>query len=304
VSHYPGSVTKRDQPLAGGLTLRQPSKVWLFLGLAALILLLTSVIRAQQKGDGCVKCHEDEVKAFAADPHATGKTTCESCHGNGAEHVAGGGDRTKIFSLNDAGSKEVSAKCLECHEKERAKFEQTAHSKGRMSCTSCHTVHGAGGSKRELKTTEPELCNKCHKDVPQQFAAPVHHPVNDGKVSCSSCHNPHGEVAAKGMKKTERFSAECKSCHKEQAGPFKYPHAAVNVEGCMGCHAPHGGDTAKLMNRAKVDTICTYCHAPALLVKGKTVNGHQPGGAAGTCISCHVDVHGSNSSEVFFDGSK
>lgn len=261
-------------------------------------------LAAQQAGQSCVKCHEDEVKAFAAHPHAAGQLKCESCHGDAAGHIASGGDRTKIFSFSDAASKDASAKCLACHEKQQARYLTTAHSKGRMNCTSCHSVHEAGEQKQDLKAAEPQLCDGCHKDVPQQFAASVHHPVNDGKTTCSSCHDPHGELAVKGLKNTDRFSAECKSCHKQQAGPFKYPHAAVNVEGCMSCHTPHGGETAKLLNRPQVNTICTFCHAPALVVKGKAVSGHQPGGAAGTCTSCHVEVHGSDSSEVFFLESK
>ncbi len=41
--------------------------------------------------------------------------TCENCHGAGSEHVAGGGDVTKIFNPAKASAKDVDAKCLSCH---------------------------------------------------------------------------------------------------------------------------------------------------------------------------------------------
>ncbi len=256
-------------------------------------------------GAGCVKCHEDEVKAFAAGPHAAGKSPlgCESCHGNGSEHVASGGDRNKIFSFQAENSSAASAKCLACHKDQAARYAESGHSKGSMSCASCHSVHQAAVTKQELKASEPELCLHCHKEVTQQFEAPVHHPVNDGKVSCGSCHSPHGEVLAAGIKNMDKGSAECKSCHKEQAGPYKYPHAAVMVQGCTGCHVNHGGQYGKLLKKPSVNELCNLCHLPALQIKGKPVNGHQPGGAGGTCISCHKDVHGSNTSGVFFEDS-
>lgn len=253
-------------------------------------------------GVACVKCHEDEVKAFTAGPHAVVKAplNCESCHGNGSEHVASGGDRNKIFSFTAENSSAASAKCLTCHKDQAARYAESGHSKGAMSCASCHSVHQAGDAKHELKADMPELCFHCHKQVPQQFESPDHHPVNDGKVSCSSCHSPHGEVEVAGMKNMDKGSAECRSCHKEQAGPYKYPHAAVMVQGCTGCHVNHGGQYNKLLKKSTVNELCNLCHLPALQIKGKTVNGHQPSGAGGSCISCHQDVHGSNTSEVFF----
>src|SRR5512138_2291570 len=52
----------------------------------------------------CGDCHEDQVKAFAANPHArmpekwrptagSPNSLCESCHGDGTKHIEGSGDK-------------------------------------------------------------------------------------------------------------------------------------------------------------------------------------------------------------------
>ena len=70
--------------------------------------------------DACKTCHEDlYTKSFETTPHF--KTTlkdghgCESCHGPGAEHVAGGGDVTKIIRFKELSRPQASARCLSCH---------------------------------------------------------------------------------------------------------------------------------------------------------------------------------------------
>jgi hypothetical protein len=56
----------------------------------------------------CKTCHEEIYNAWEKTPHW--KTTldkkggpshqgCEGCHGPGADHVAGGGDKTKIYRV-------------------------------------------------------------------------------------------------------------------------------------------------------------------------------------------------------------
>ena len=78
----------------------------------------------------CQTCHDELYKGFEASPHwmttQETKTThgahgCESCHGPGAAHVEGGGDKSKIFTFVGAKSDEITKRCLSCHE---AKPEQ------------------------------------------------------------------------------------------------------------------------------------------------------------------------------------
>ncbi|HYL14416.1 MAG TPA: hypothetical protein VEV41_15345 [Terriglobales bacterium] len=67
--------------------------------------------------DTCRTCHQDIYeKGFERTPHF--KTTlkngqgCQSCHGPGAEHVAGGGDVSKIVSFKNIAREEANQRCL------------------------------------------------------------------------------------------------------------------------------------------------------------------------------------------------
>src|SRR5580700_1730546 len=79
----------------------------------------------------CKGCHEDVYNSWAKTAHW--KTTlnkepshqgCEGCHGPGAEHVAGGGDASKIFNPSKHSAKEVDAKCLTCHAGAHPNFDR------------------------------------------------------------------------------------------------------------------------------------------------------------------------------------
>src|SRR6202158_3102707 len=98
----------------------------------------------------CKTCHEDVYNAWEKTPHW--KTTlnkepshqgCEGCHGPGADHVAGGGDKTKIITLPGAKPKTIPKRCLPCHESnpEQREFMRSTHNENGVSCTSCHSVH-------------------------------------------------------------------------------------------------------------------------------------------------------------------
>ena len=102
--------------------------------------------------DTCATCHEEIAKGVERTPHYQMKfqshkkdeaTGCESCHGPGAAHVEGGGDKSKIFTFIGAKSEEITKRCLTCHEAkpEQRQFMRSTHNENGVSCTSCHSVH-------------------------------------------------------------------------------------------------------------------------------------------------------------------
>jgi len=98
----------------------------------------------------------------------------------------------------------------------------------------------------------------------------------------------------------------CLKCHSDKRGPFAFEHPSVRVDGCETCHYPHGSMNARLLRRPVVFTLCLECH------NGAGTFGRQADGIRTTsathdmtdpryrnCTSCHVRIHGSNSSRMF-----
>src|ERR1700690_4484007 len=89
----------------------------------------------------CKTCHEEIYNSWEKTPHwKTALDTkagpshqgCESCHGPGADHVAGGGDKTKIFIFEKASAKEVDTRCLTCHAGAHPNFERSPHAHAKV----------------------------------------------------------------------------------------------------------------------------------------------------------------------------
>jgi DmsE family decaheme c-type cytochrome len=251
----------------------------------------------------CASCHEEVAKGFASNPHTKmalmhGSTgvTCENCHGAGSEHVAGGGDVTKIFNPAKHSMKEVDEKCLGCHSGAHPDFDRSPHAKANVGCITCHSIHA---SKEEtlLKAAQPTLCFQCHADQKSQFDMPFHHKVNEGLVKCSDCHDVHGTFEKSNLRSRNDSNLICTKCHTEMRGPFVYEHTPVKGEGCMGCHTPHGSQNARLLNMPNINVLCNQCHSP---VAAGTVHGMNAGSSELTpCTDCHTYIHGSNMNAAF-----
>jgi DmsE family decaheme c-type cytochrome len=114
------------------------------------------------------------------------KQGCEGCHGPGADHVAGGGDKTKIFVFEGKSRQETSARCLSCHGEahEQSHFAESAHASSDVGCLDCHSPHHAKGKEFLLVQEQPQLCYGCHTSAKADFAKPYHHRVNEGLVQC------------------------------------------------------------------------------------------------------------------------
>ncbi|MGC1374093.1 MAG: DmsE family decaheme c-type cytochrome [Candidatus Sulfotelmatobacter sp.] len=229
----------------------------------------------------CKTCHEEIYNAWEKTPHW--KTTlnkepaqqgCEGCHGPGAEHVAGGGDVTKIFNPAKHSAKEVDAKCLTCHAGAHPNFDRSPHARANVGCISCHSVHQGKEEETLLKAPQPALCFQCHSDTKPAFSMPFHHKVNEGLIRCSDCHDVHGTFGANNLKSTADQNAICTKCHTETRGPFVYEHVAVKAEGCLGCHTPHGSQNPRLLNMPAIAPLCNQCHSG---VAANTVHGMNAG---------------------------
>jgi DmsE family decaheme c-type cytochrome len=294
-------------------------------------LLPAGVLAADYVGSTvCKTCHPDVTANFFKNPHyksiASGKETpentgCESCHGPGQAHVQARGGKATIVAFSELGPAKVLDACLRCHSQtlSRANIRRSSHTQEDVVCSNCHSIHKSPTPKFLLAKQQTELCYGCHASVRAQFSMPFKHRVNEGVVQCTDCHNPHGGFAAtwsmtsrpRMMEQAHANEEPCLKCHSDKRGPFVFEHGPVRVDGCETCHQPHGSMNARLLTRPTVFTLCLQCH------NGKgTFGSFGPAFGHGianppsdhnladpryqNCTTCHVRIHGSNTSEVFF----
>jgi predicted CXXCH cytochrome family protein len=149
-------------------------------------------------------------------------------------------------------------------------------------------------------------CAACHAEIAQQFEGSA--VTHSGKgVTCASCHaldKSHGESGQAGAASRQKLDAAadqkatCSQCHAEIAGPFAHEHPVIAAEGCVSCHAPHGSANAAMLTKSDVNATCAQCHLPEHANGGPRAAANQTTQVA-TCTSCHTQIHGSNTSEVF-----
>lgn len=263
----------------------------------------------------CSDCH-DEAKTFAANPHARGgavvkgqvsNDACTTCHGDGTEHIQGGGDKSKIaVPRGRAGSDET---CMLCHDTTTDKMSRRggmhANSEA-VNCLSCHSIHHSDPRSPHL-VAKPQLalCGTCHTQSASFRNKPYAHRLDRGGMECSTCHEPHGRpskgersLALAGHLRTTRAGeTPCVSCHAEKRGPWVFPHGGAEIGECTACHETHGSSNPKMLKRATVAQLCIECHSPT----GTPTLGSQPPSFHNltspryqNCTTCHVAVHGSN----------
>ena len=273
--------------------------------MGALGLLLFLGLSPGASAQSCTDCHEIGA-AFASNRHLAGKAVdgaipnavCESCHGNGAAHIEGGGDTTKIVKPAGRAGADV---CASCHKVTDRKTHAGMHANTEtVNCLTCHSVHKADAKAGHL-LVKPELalCSSCHTAQAASLRnKPYGHRVGHG-MECSSCHEPHGSAGWGSVKQTAAGEPACVNCHAEKREPMAFEHGAKFVGGCMACHEQHGSNNPKQLKRATVYQLCLECHSP---MSGETLGAQPPAfhnlslTRYQNCLGCHVAIHGSNRS--------
>lgn len=182
----------------------------------------------------CLRCHMSGVEQadagsenhYSSLPFLHGGITCESCHGDTAEHVRSGG---KVAVLNPAKltPQRRDSICLSCHLEGDISIEK----KGRTlldfkpgddiaQYVSFFVYAKADPNARGVSEVEQFATSHCKR-------------ASGDAMSCTTCHDPHRTPSA-----TERVSFyrnKCLSCH--NTGTFAATHHPENPD-CTSCHMP------------------------------------------------------------------
>jgi DmsE family decaheme c-type cytochrome len=267
----------------------------------------------------CKTCHEEIYNNLQKTPHFAIETgarrgwaqkSCESCHGPGSKHAeSASADDIKNPAKMRAG--DVDRTCLNCHLNQNTPVGRIAsgHAKDEVACTSCHSVHGAGGAKLvEHKKAEINAkCATCHVSQWASFNRPYKHRVQEGAMTCVDCHNPHASFRADSMRASFGNEPGCLQCHSDKRGPFVYEHPVQKLEGCGACHEPHGSANPRMLVRHNVADVCLECHSnlPIPAAKNAKLGGVPPAfhdlrsPRYQNCTVCHMKLHGSYVDRTF-----
>ena len=198
-----------------------------------------SSVPPAEQNQRCLTCHQDTGRMhWQGSAHEAADLVCTSCH---LVHQPDG-------SLRKTTESEV---CTACHRKVRADMHKaSAHPirQGRITCTDCHSPHGADGPKALRTFTLNQTCYKCHAEKRGPFLW-EHEPVTE---ECTACHTPHGSNNPALL--TKRPPMLCQQCHQSVAGGSHAGHinadrswgAAGNAPfvfgaSCLNCHSQvHG----------------------------------------------------------------
>ncbi len=182
----------------------------------------------------CLQCHDDGDRMhWAATIHSTSDVSCASCH-----MVMERGSNRALTIKED-----TTQTCYACHGEVRGQMQRTSHHpvrEERMSCASCHDLHGSTTPAQLLGNTINETCTTCHAEKRGPFLW-EHAPVRE---NCLNCHEAHGSNHKNLLTKKDSFL--CLSCH-SYGGHINLPRynrtSNPYGSGCVNCHVTtHGSN--------------------------------------------------------------
>lgn len=164
--------------------------------------------------------------------------------------------------------------CAACHRK----MTEEKHVHGPVGVYQCLDCHDGASTPARYRAPvgDGALCNPCHFDKAEQFAARkfIHGPVQVGQ--CQWCHDPHGSAHPAQM--VQATNDLCLQCHEPigksthvvrgvggQGHPLTGVRNPLNAErpfSCAACHDPHAGAVGSLLAQGQTGrfALCQLCH--------------------------------------------
>jgi DmsE family decaheme c-type cytochrome len=161
--------------------------------------------------EACMRCHAadnmvvilETAHGDQTNPHAPfgpDQAGCEACHGPGSLHVSrarGGAGFPPLARFGRGGDpvEEQLGRCLGCHGEDMGEhagmaFEGSLHDTGRMTCSSCHTMHT---SENVLADREAQIdnCATCHSAQIESHSRFEGRGIVFDRLTCHDCHDVH-----------------------------------------------------------------------------------------------------------------
>jgi DmsE family decaheme c-type cytochrome len=184
----------------------------------------------------CLACHErGERTLWRGSPHDNRGVACTNCH-TIMTNV------TPKFQLAKATEMDT---CFQCHKNKRAEIWRSSHMpvrEGKMTCSSCHSPHGAYAEALLKEATVNDTCYKCHAEKRGPFLW-EHAPVRE---NCMNCHDAHGSINDFLLKVSR--PRLCQQCHANLVGHPGNPRNPTSVYAlnreCQNCHSQHHGSNS------------------------------------------------------------
>ena len=199
-------------------------------------------MKPQAASEVCVSCHFRTKHAlWSGSQHDSRNVGCVSCH---SIHEAKGPKQLK--ATDEMGL------CASCHRQivnKQMRFNHMPVREGKMSCSSCHNVHGTSNVKLlNAGGNVTESCVSCHTDKRGPFLW-EHAPVTE---NCTTCHDPHGTNNDRMLVAKQPFL--CQRCHvTSRHPPTVYEGYTLNSStnankiygrSCVVCHQQVHGSNA------------------------------------------------------------
>ncbi len=200
---------------------RRPSR-WLATLVALLGLIGATGVLGQQGripeahytdggAEACMRCHAGEnmvviletAHGDQTNPHSPfgpDQAGCEACHGPGSLHVSrsrGGAGFPPLASFGRGGDpvSEQLGLCLGCHGEDMGEhagmaFLGSLHDTGRMTCSSCHTMHTSENVLAN-RAAQIENCATCHATQIETHSRFEGRGIDFERLTCHDCHDVH-----------------------------------------------------------------------------------------------------------------
>jgi hypothetical protein len=183
---------------------------------------------------GCLRCHMSAVQKsdpgtlnrYSGLAFLQGGTTCETCHGDSAEHVRTGGKASVVNPARLDADRRDSI-CISCHLEGDVSVERAGQSaldfRPGDSISRFLTYYVAAGKDvttrgvSEVEQLSGSMCKRASGD----------------RMSCTTCHDPHSTPPA--QSRVTFFRNKCLACHNSEQ--FAASHHPENPD-CTSCHMP------------------------------------------------------------------